>query len=146
MNKLNPLDGLWVEVLISTAAVASASILANLGYLSYSILPLLGLLLVVYGYQRLRLKEQRLQLYQLWRLLDNIDTASDEFKPVAEEGTSTRDYLNAVHRWSVKRFECVDDQQADDLYNEFHRKHKHDKSFAVLSDTNDEKAWCYTPD
>ena len=56
------------------------------------------------------------QIYELWKLLDDIDTASDIFKEDYEA------FAEHVYRIQRKRFEIVPESEVDILYDQFYPK------------------------
>lgn len=60
------------------------------------------------------IKDQDKKIYELYKLLDDIDTASDVFKG-NHEG-----YTKFVNKWHNKRFEIIDEAASDRLYAEYY--------------------------
>lgn len=55
-------------------------------------------------------------IYELWRMLDNIDTASDAYKDNYEE------LAKFTYREQRKRFNVVDEKSIDKLYEKYYNK------------------------
>jgi hypothetical protein len=56
------------------------------------------------------------QIYKLWKLLDDIDTLDDAVK---QDDRAFREHTRKIHR---KRFDVVDTEEVDALYDEFHKE------------------------
>jgi len=55
-------------------------------------------------------------IYELWKLLDNIDTASD----IA--GSNTALYIGMVRQIQKQRWRIIEEDFVDELYDKYHPK------------------------
>lgn len=59
-------------------------------------------------------------VYELWKILDDIDTASDMVKG------NDKAYREIVEKLQRKRWEILNEVVVDDLYNQYHSKESTD--------------------
>lgn len=55
-------------------------------------------------------------IYELWKLLDNIDTASD----IAKDNTTL--YIGMVNSIQKQRWRIIEEDFVDELYDKYHPK------------------------